>query len=110
MGKRIWAVVYRGFQLILLALLLYGLAQTLPFDLAVLLAGDYLLYFEVMTAAWLAAQATRIRHAFDYARAVLGRSLRVVRRGSARAVHRLKRRIPQGRSDDDRIWGTFATA
>ena len=110
MAKWIWGMVYRLLQLILLAILAYGLAHTLPIDLAMLLAGDYLLYFEVMTAAWLAAQATRVRDALAYARAAIGRRLRFIRRWSARSVRNLSRRVSRGRSDEDRPWGGLAPA
>jgi hypothetical protein len=111
MLKTTWAVLYRALQLILLALFAYGFAQTLPFDLAVLFAGDMLLYLEVATAVWLAAQVTRVRVALDYSRAVAPLLLTRVRRRAARARRAVTRKLV-GRNDsaDDRHWVAFASA
>jgi len=110
MAKRFRAILYRVLQVMLLALLAYGFAQTLPFDLAVLLAGDYLLYFEIATTVWLAAQATRLKLALDYARAVSRPFFCAVNRRRRRALRGLGKRLSRRAADDDRPLGAPAPA
>ena len=110
MGTKIRAALYRGLQLVLLMLLVYGFAQTLPFDLAILFAGDVLFYVEVATAVWLAAQVTRLRHALDYARAVTRPMRRAIRGRAKRMARSLRKRLPDRSSDDDRPWGALVPA
>jgi hypothetical protein len=110
MAGKLRAFLYRAFQIALLALLAYGLAHTLPFDLAFLFAGDLLVYLEIVTAVWLAAQVTRLRTAIAYARSAL--------RGRRRSFRRLKRRVSRRARrvrrptalDDDRPWGALVPA
>ena len=110
MARQFKAILYRGLQIVVLAFLAYGFAQTLPFDLAMLLAGDYLLYFEIATAAWLAAQVTRLRLALDYARAVARPLLKAAGRRGRRAVRSLRKRLPRRGADDDRPRAALAPA
>lgn len=110
MAKRLRAILYRVAQIMVLALLAYGFAQTLPLDLAVLLAGDYLLYFEIATTVWLAAQATRLKLALQYARAVSRPFLRAVNRRSRRALRSVGKRLPRRSADDDRPWRALVPA
>jgi hypothetical protein len=107
MGKTLLHILYRAAQLMLLSLIVYGLAMSLPADLAWLMAGDMLTYFEAAGAIWLAAQATRLRWAFAYARALLRRPLRRLRTRARRAARRIGR--PSAR-DDDGGWGALAPA
>ena len=102
MIKNLRGILYRALQFILLGVLAYGFAQTLPFDLAVLFAGDMLLYVEVATAVWLATQVTRLRLAFDYARAVVSSGWRASRRQVGRARRSAARRLGRRNADDDR--------
>ena len=110
MGKKFRSILYRAAQLMLLMLLVYGFAHTLPFDLAFVLAGDYLLYFEIATTVWLAARAARLRLALDYARTVSRPFVRAVGRHGRRALRSVRRRLPGRNADEDRPWGALAPA
>ncbi|HST36174.1 MAG TPA: hypothetical protein VLK25_06050 [Allosphingosinicella sp.] len=101
MLKRMRAILYRALQLLVLAVLLYGFAQTLPLDLALLFAGDSLLYLEIATAAWLAAQATRFRFVIAHARMIARRAVRRTRRGARRLAQRARRIAASRKPADD---------
>jgi hypothetical protein len=100
MPQRLWAIVYRILQLMVIALLVYGLAQTLPFDLAVLFAGDLLSYVEVAAAVWVAAQTMRLRGAAAYLRLRVPHLVGRARRRAGHFARRLTRTLPT--ADDDR--------
>ncbi len=108
MSKRLLLhYLYRVAQFALIALLVYGFAQTLPLDLAWLFAGDMITYFEVAAAVWLAAQVTRLRWAIAYARFALRPLALRARRRARRAARRLAARKS---ADDDGGWGALAPA
>lgn len=95
---RFGRILYRLLHLIALAFLLFAFAQALPFDLvAIVFAGDVLVYFEIAAAVWLAAQVTRVKWVAAYVRFVVHRRLRLVRIRARRIAKRLAR--PR---DDDR--------
>lgn len=101
MLKTLRAILYRALQLLVLGLLIYGFAQTLPLDIALLFAGDTMLYVEAAAALWLAAQVTRFRLAFAYARAIAGRTIGGARR-RARRLARGAARLARGpKAEDD---------
>jgi hypothetical protein len=106
MGK-LRRLFYRAIQFVAIALLVYGFAQTLPLDLALLFAGDTLLYLEAATAVWLTAQATRLRSAFTYSRLILRRSVRRGRFRARRAMRRLAALLPNP-GDENRPRPAFA--
>lgn len=99
MRQKLRAILYRVLQLLVLGLLLYGFAQTLPLDIALLLAGDSLLYIEITTAVWLTAQVTRLRFALAYARTIARRAVRCTRWRARRLVRRATARKPADEPD-----------
>jgi hypothetical protein len=113
-------------EFVLIAMLVMAFAQTLPFDLAILFAGDTLMYLEFLVAIRLAAGRIHfqqiLRVALRLARLAL-RALDVAVRQPISRLNRLRerrharpakpRRISD-RSDDDRgfgiAWGGLAPA
>jgi hypothetical protein len=110
MSKTLLKFLYRLLKWVLLAFIIYGLAQTWPPELALLFAGDTLAYVEVAAALWLAAQVTRVRWASAYLRLSLGPPLRRLRRRAGRALRALGRLAARRSQDDDRGWGALAPA
>jgi hypothetical protein len=111
MSKRLLLhYLYRVAQFALIVLLVYGLAQTLPLDLAWLFAGDLMTYFEVAAAVWLASQVTRLRWAVAYARLALRPHARLLRRRARRGARRLARLAASKSADDDGRGGALAPA
>lgn len=110
MTNRLLKLVRSALYAVLLGLLVYGFALTLPIDLALLFAGDVLLYFEIVSAVWLAAQAARLRHALDYARMAVHRPLRRLRGHARRFARRVRRLTAIGKSRDEDPRGAFAYA
>jgi hypothetical protein len=111
MTKTLLDILYRALKFMILALLVYGFVQTLPLDLALLFAGDTLLYFEVVSAVWLAAQVTRVKLLLPYLRATVAAPLRRHWRRARRALRTARRRLPQRRApDDDGGWGALVPA
>jgi hypothetical protein len=113
-------------EFVAIALLVMAFAQTLPFDLAILFAGDILMYLEFVIAIRLAAgvmhvramlhQATRLARLLLRAlNAAVGLPALTLRRLRERRTvsHSKPRRISDA-SDDDRVlgiaWGTLAIA
>ena len=113
-------------EFVAIALLVMAFAQTLPFDLAILFAGDTLMYLEFLVAIRLAAgvmhvramlhQATRLaRLVLRALNAAVGLPALTLRRLRERRTvsHSKPRRISDA-SDDDRVlgiaWGTLAIA
>jgi hypothetical protein len=112
-------------EFVAIALLVMAFAQALPFDLAILFAGDALLYLEFVVAMRLAAGVMHLRamlhQATRLARLVL-RALNAALRRPAAVLQRLRerrtaaaskpRRI-SGSSNDDGpglVWGALAPA
>jgi uncharacterized membrane protein len=111
MTKTLFDILYRALKFMILALLVYGFVQTLPIDIAFLLAGDTLLYFEVVSAVWLAAQVTRVKLLLLYFRVIVAAPLRRHWRRARRAVRTARRRLLRPRnSDDDGGWGALVPA
>ena len=112
-------------EFVAIALLVMAFAQTLPFDLAILFAGDILTYLEFVIALRLAAGVMHVRATWNqvtrFARLVL-RALNAAARLPAVTFTRLRERrtaaVSKPRrssdsSDDDRglgAWGAFAPA
>lgn len=112
-------------EFVAIALLVMAFAQTLPFDLAILFAGDILMYLEFVIALRLAAGVMHVRAMWNQ----VARFARLMLRALNAAVHlpgltftRLRerrtaaaskpRRIA-GSSDDDSLglaWGALALA
>jgi len=110
MLNKLWGLFYRILHLVALAFLIFAFAQALPFDLvAIVFAGDVLVYFEIAAAIWLAAQVTRVKWVAAYARFVLQRSIRRARIRARRVVRRIGRIRPSS-TDDDRPAPAFAFA
>ena len=113
-------------EFVAIAILVMAFIQTLPFDLAILFAGDILTYLEFMVALRLAAGVMHVRAIWNqvtrFARLVL-RALNAAVRLPAAMLGRLRerrtssaatkpRRISDS-SDDDGIaiaWGALAPA
>ena len=105
MKKRFWPAVAgmakKLFFLVATIILVWAFAQTLPFDLAILFAGDTLLYAEIVSTAWIASRLANFRVMVGWAKLVLARHFR--RSGGRRAPRtrkRAPRKIPS--SDDER--------
>jgi hypothetical protein len=113
-------------EFVAIALLVMAFAQTLPFDLAILFAGDTLMYLEFLVALRLAAGVMHVRamlhHATRLARLVL-RALNAALRLPGLTLVRLRerrmaapskpRRISNSSDDDGGLgiaWGALAPA
>jgi hypothetical protein len=90
--------------------LVWALAQTLPFDTALWFAGDALLYVEVMTVAWLASRAADFRAVSALLKLKVRRRVRGLRR--ARTLRRRARpkAPPSGEEGRPAFAGGFAFA
>ena len=117
----------RVLEFIAIAILAMAFAQTFPIDLAILFAGDTLMYLEIVVVIRLAAGREHIQQMLRLA-ARLGRfAMRVSRAAISRPVLRINRlrerrnparcakpRSLSDRSDDGRgfgvTWGVLATA
>ena len=112
-------------EFVAIAILVMAFIQTLPFDLAILFAGDILTYLEFMVALRLAAGVMHVRAMWNqvtrFARLVLritnaavrlpGLALRTLR--ERRTVSQSKPRRMADSSDDDGVgiaWGALAPA
>lgn len=110
MMSKLWGLTYRLLRFVALAFLVFAFAQALPFDLlALVFAGDVLVYFEIAAAVWLAAQVTRVKWVAAYARFVLQRTIRRARVRARRAVRRVTRMSPAP-GDGDRPAPAFGFA
>lgn len=112
-------------EFVAIALLVMAFAQTLPFDLAILFAGDALMYLEFVVAIRLAAGVMHVRamlHQMTRLARLVLRALNAALRLPALTLTRLRerrtaaaskpRRIA-GSSDDDGLglaWGALAPA
>jgi hypothetical protein len=88
--------------------LVWAFAQTLPFDLAILFAGDTLLYVEIVSTAWIASRLGNFRAMAGWVKLVLGRHFR--RSGLRRAVRTRSRATRKAPSSDDERGTGFAFA
>ena len=119
--------IRRALEFFVIAVLVMAFVQTLPIDLAILFAGDTLMYLEILVALRLAAGWGHIRHALRFAASLLRAVLRLARAAIREPVSRINRlrarRTPArqakthlpDRSDDDgwsfgTAWGGLATA
>lgn len=113
-------------EFVAIALLVMAFAQTLPFDLAILFAGDMLMYLEFVIAIRLAAGVMHVRAIWNQIARFVRMLLRAVNAASrppALTLRRLRerrtaasskpRRISSS-SDDERgagiVWGALAPA
>lgn len=111
-------------EFVAIAILVMAFIQTLPFDLAILFAGDILSYLEFVVALRLAAGVMHVRAIWNqitrFARLVL-RALNAAARLPALTLKRLRerhtaaaarpRRISDASDDNGGIaWGTLAPA
>jgi hypothetical protein len=96
--------------LLAMMVLVWALAQTLPFDVALWFAGDALLYAEVVTVAWLATRIADFRAVSALLKLKVRRRIRGLRR--ARALRRRARPKAPPSGEDGRpvIGGGFAFA
>jgi hypothetical protein len=101
-------------------------AQTFPIDLAILFAGDTLMYLEIVVIVRLAAGMEHFRYALRLTAQLFRLAIRMVRAIASQPVARInrlrERRSPArsvkprapNRSEDDRAfgtaWGTLAAA
>lgn len=114
-------------EFVLIAMLVMAFAQTLPIDLAILFAGDTLMYLEFVVAIRLAAGRMHFREMLRLARSallVLNAAIRIpvarlCRLRERRNARPAKPRRISDNSDDDpsygipcygRPWGALATA
>ena len=108
----------RVLEFIAIAMLAMAFAQTFPIDLAILFAGDTLMYLEILVVIRLAAGWEHLAHALRLAAGLARFAMRVLRTAVHRPVLRItrlrerrtparsaRRRIPD-RSDDG--WGSAA--
>ena len=95
--------------LLAMMVLVWALAQTLPFDIALWFAGDALLYAEVVTVAWLATRIADFRAVSALVKLKVRRRIRGLRR--ARALRRRARpKTPSGKDGRPAFSGGFAFA
>jgi hypothetical protein len=110
-------------EFVAIALLVMAFAQTLPIDLALLFAGDTLMYLEILVAIRLAAGRdfivaalqliVRLAHtAVRLSRALVVHSMARIDRSreQRRPTHRIKPRRAVDNSDDDRGFGAACGA
>ena len=116
----------RVLEFIAIAMLAMAFAQTFPIDLAILFAGDTLMYLEILVIIRLAAGWEHLQHALRLAAQCARFAMRVLRAAVNRPVSRIarlrERRTPArsvrprtpDRSDDGRgfaaPWGFLAVA
>jgi hypothetical protein len=116
----------RVLEFVAIAVLAIAFAQTFPIDLAILFAGDTLMYLEIVVIIRLAAGREHLLHAMRLAAQLARFAMRVSRAAVNQPVSRINRlrerrtparsarlRIPD-RSDDGRgfatPWGVLASA
>jgi hypothetical protein len=119
--------IRRVLEFFVIAMLAMAFAQTFPIDLAILFAGDTLMYLEIVVIVRLAAGREQIREMLRLAARLARLTLRVARVATDYSISRINRlrerrdaarpakprRIPD-RSDDARgfgvMWGVPAPA
>ena len=116
----------RVIEFVAIAILAIAFAQTFPIDLAILFAGDTLMYLEILVVIRLAAGREHLLHAMRLAAQLARFAMRVAKAAVHRPISRINRlrerrtparsarpRIPD-RSDDGRgfatPWGVLAAA
>jgi len=116
----------RVLEFVAIAILAMAFAQTFPIDLAILFAGDTLMYLEIVVAIRLAAGREHFQQILRIAARLARFAMRVLTAALSQPVSRIKRlrerrtparsTKPRGisdRSDDDRdfgvTWGVLAT-
>jgi hypothetical protein len=117
--------VRKVIEFVAIALLVMAFIQTLPFDLAILFAGDILTYLEFVVALRLAAGVMHVRAMWNqvtrFARLMLRAlnaavrlpALMLGRLRERRTVAATKPRRPSDSADDDGVgiaWGALAPA
>jgi hypothetical protein len=119
--------VRRVLEFVAIAILAMAFAQTFPIDLAILFAGDTLMYLEIVVVIRLAAGRELVQHMLRLAARLARFALRVLRAAISQPVSRINRlrerrnparsakpRSISDRSDDGRgfgvTWGTLAIA
>jgi hypothetical protein len=117
----------RVLEFIAIAILAMAFAQTFPIDLAILFAGDTLMYLEIVVVIRLAAGRELVEHMLRLAARLARFALRVLRAAISEPVLRINRlrerrnpprsakpRSVSDQSDDGRgfevTWGILATA
>jgi hypothetical protein len=117
----------RVLEFVAIAILAMAFAQTFPIDLAILFAGDTLMYLEIVVAIRLAAGREHFQQILRIAARLARFAMRVLTAALSQPVSRInrlrERRTParstkpraiSNRSDDDRdfgvTWGVLATA
>ena len=117
----------RVLEFIAIAMLAMAFAQTFPIDLAILFAGDTLMYLEILVVIRLAAGWEHLAHALHLAMRLAHFAMRVLRAAVHQPVSRINRlrerrtparssrpRIPDDQSDDGwdlgAGWHRLATA
>ena len=95
---------------IAIAIVVMAFAQTLPIDLALLVAGDVVTYLELTALVWLLAGRDNVLAAVRFIRQLGPALLRVVARGMSTRWREPRRRVrprPSAsteKSDDDGLW------
>jgi hypothetical protein len=117
----------RVLEFVAIAILAMAFAQTFPIDLAILFAGDTLMYLEIVVAIRLAAGREHFQQILRIAARLARFAMRVLTAALSQPVSRInrlrERRTParstkprgiSNQSDDDRdfgvTWGVLATA
>jgi hypothetical protein len=116
----------RVLEFVAIAMLAMAFAQTFPIDLAILFAGDTLMYLEIVVIIRLAAGREHLAHMLHLAARLARYALRVSRAAISQPVARINR-IRERRSltgsvrplrsdrsgdsaDDNALWGALAAA
>jgi hypothetical protein len=116
----------RVLEFVAIAMLAMAFAQTFPIDLAILFAGDTLMYLEIVVIIRLAAGREHLAHMLRLAARLARYALRVSRAAISQPVARINR-IRERRSpthcvrprrsdrsgdsaDDNALWGALAAA
>src|SRR5690349_3995622 len=112
MKKGFWAalggIAKKLLFLLATMILVWAFAQPLPFDLAILVAGDTLLYAEIVSAAWIASRLANVKAMASWAKLVV--RARIRRSGLRRALRTRTRAVRKTPSSDDERRGRVAQA
>jgi len=96
----------RVLEFVVIAMLAMAFAQTFPIDLAILFAGDTLMYLEILVVIRLAAGREHLAHALRLAAQLARFTMRVLRaavRQPVSRINRLRERRTPARSTRPRI-------
>ena len=96
----------RALEFVVIAMLAMAFAQTFPIDLAILFAGDTLMYLEILVVIRLAAGREHLAHALRLAAQLARLAMRVLRaavRQPVSRINRLRERRTPARSTRPRI-------